>query len=234
MNISSKPLKTINFFSTLSDETKRLMTNIKLLDDWLNNAQLVCTKPDRITKYDFSNFTFPSKFASKIYNKDLTLQVAQDNQQELEMLINKLNKDCNPKNRININEKNDTIKFARKLFFIRENIIRAFKRGIFPYTDGFKMEKESDEESAKTSDENDEIDTTDMPDLETEESAAVRRNQQGRGLKILTPNQMLSRLPIFLAQLKVGNNSEKLKNEIMQLMYSLYRSKNLQNNSIII
>ena len=59
------------------------------------------------------------------------------------------------------------------------------------------MEKESDEESAKKSDENDEIDTTDMPDLETEESAAVRRNQQGRGLKILTPNQMLSRLPIF-------------------------------------
>ena len=96
------------------------------------------------------------------------------------------------------------------------------------------MEKESDEESAKKSDENDEIDTTDMPDLETEESAAVRRNQQGRGLKILTPNQMLSRLPIFLAQLKAGNNSEKLKNENMQLMYSLYRSKNLQNNSIII
>ena len=38
--------------------------------------------------------------------------------------------------------------------------------------------------------------------------------QQGSGLKILTPNQMLSRLPISLAQLKAGNNSEKLKNEI--------------------
>ena len=38
---------------------------------------------------------------------------------------------------------------------------------------------------------------------------------------------MLRRLPIFLAQLKVGNNSEKLKNEISQLFYSLYRSKNL-------
>ena len=66
-----------------------------------------------------------------------------------------------------------------------------------------------------------------MPDLETEESAAVRRNQQGRGLKILTPNQMLSRLPISLAQLKAGNNSEKLKNEIRKLLYSLYRSKNM-------
>ena len=52
-------------------------------------------------------------------------------------------------------------------------------------------------------------------------------NQLGLGLKILTPNQMLSRLPISLAQLKAGNNSEKLKNEIRQLLYSLYRSKKL-------
>ena len=43
---------------------------------------------------------------------------------------------------------------------------------------------------------------------------------------------MLSRLPISLAQLKTGNNSEKLKNEIRQLLYSLYRSKKLTNNSI--
>ena len=52
-------------------------------------------------------------------------------------------------------------------------------------------------------------------------------NQLGKGLKILTPNQMLSRLPITLAQLNAGNNSEKLKNEIRQLFYSLYRSKKL-------
>ena len=54
-----------------------------------------------------------------------------------------------------------------------------------------------------------------------------KQNQIGEGLKILTPNQMLSRLPITLAQLKAGNNSEKLKNEIRQLLYSLYRSKKL-------
>ena len=53
------------------------------------------------------------------------------------------------------------------------------------------------------------------------------QNQPGKGLKILAPNQMLSRLPISLAQLKAGNNSEKLKNEIRQLLYSLYRSKNM-------
>ena len=51
--------------------------------------------------------------------------------------------------------------------------------------------------------------------------------QKGERLKILTPNQMLSRLPITLARLKAGNNSEKLKNEIRQLLYSLYRSKKL-------
>ena len=77
--------------------------------------------------------------------------------------------------------------------------------------------KKSDEQS----------DTTDMPELESEESAAERRKQQGQGLKILTPDQMLSRLPITLAQLKAGNNSEKLKIEIRQLLYSLYRSKKL-------
>ena len=73
-------------------------------------------------------------------------------------------------------------------------------------------------------------DTTNMPDLEREKSAAERRNQQGRGLKILTSNQMLSRLPISLAQLKGGNNSEKRKNEIRQLLYSLYRSKTFTKN----
>ena len=50
---------------------------------------------------------------------------------------------------------------------------------------------------------------------------------QGLGLKILTPDEMLSRLQISLAQLKAENNSEKLKNEIRQLLYSLYRSKKL-------
>ena len=53
------------------------------------------------------------------------------------------------------------------------------------------------------------------------------KQQEGQGIKILTPNQMLNRLPITLAQLQAGNNSNKLKNEIRQLLYSLYRSKNI-------
>ena len=120
-------------------------------------------------------------------------------------------------------KKNDTLKSAKSIFFIREDIIRAFKRVIFPYIDGFKVQKESDKESDGESDENDEIDTTDMADLESEYSTVLQKNQQGQGLKILTPNQILSRLPISLAQLKAGNNSEKLKNEIRQLLHSLYK-----------
>ena len=54
-----------------------------------------------------------------------------------------------------------------------------------------------------------------------------KQKQERQGIKILTPNQMLSRLPISLAQLKAGNKSEKLKNEMRQLLCSLYRSKNV-------
>ena len=55
----------------------------------------------------------------------------------------------------------------------------------------------------------------------------AKEDQKGEGLKILTPNQMLKRLPIALAQVKTGNNSESLLNEIRQIVYSLYRSKEI-------
>ena len=55
-----------------------------------------------------------------------------------------------------------------------------------------------------------------------------RANRKGgTGLKILTPKQMLQRLPITLAQVKAGNNSENLLNEIRQIVYSLYQSKQI-------
>ena len=65
----------------------------------------------------------------------------------------------------------------------------------------------------------------DMPDLENGEEAEKR--QKGQGLKIMTPKQTITRLPILLAQLKAGNNSQKFKNEIRQI---IYRSKNLSKN----
>ena len=59
------------------------------------------------------------------------------------------------------------------------------------------------------------------------EARKLAREQEGTGLKKLTPNQMLKRLPIALAQIKAGNNSESLLNEIRQIVYSLYRSKEI-------
>ena len=50
-------------------------------------------------------------------------------------------------------------------------------------------------------------------------------SKKGEGLKILNNTQMLNRLPILLAQIEAGNNSIKLKNEVRQILYSLYRSK---------
>ena len=58
-------------------------------------------------------------------------------------------------------------------------------------------------------------------------SAAKYRATKGTGLKILTPKQMLQKLPIALAQVKAGNNSESLLNEIRQIVYSLYQSKQI-------
>ena len=55
--------------------------------------------------------------------------------------VNKLNNDYNPTNITKIKEKDDTLKSGNKLFFIREDIINAFKKGIFPYIDGFQEEK---------------------------------------------------------------------------------------------
>ena len=54
------------------------------------------------------------------------------------------------------------------------------------------------------------------------EAKKLAKEQEGTGLKILPPNQILKRLPIALAQEEAGNNSETLLNEIRQIVYSLY------------
>ena len=58
-------------------------------------------------------------------------------------------------------------------------------------------------------------------------SEARRQAKNGAGLKILTSKQMFQRLPIALAQIKAGNNSESLLKEIRQIAYSLYQSKGI-------
>ena len=82
----------------------------------------------------------------------------------------------------------------------REIVLTAFKSGIF------QVSKESQEGEG------------------VNEMSRVNASER---LKILTPNQMLKRLPIALAQVKAGSNSESLLNEIRQIVYSLYRSKEI-------
>ena len=115
-------------------------------DWWKNNIQ----------------FIFPLKFASKIYRRDLTLQKAEDGLQDLKILINKLNNDYNPTSKIKIKEKDDTLKTARILCSIRNDIINAFRKDIFPYIDGFQVKEEEIDKEMKT---------TIIPELESEESA---------------------------------------------------------------
>ena len=112
---------------------------------------------------------------------------------------------------------------AKELYEIKNKnknnkLVNAIKSGLSDLKDKIKEMSEDEKES-------------DQPDkiLKLVEKIIEfnKQNQSGPGLKILTPHQMLSRLPISLAQLKAGNNSEKLKNEIRQLLYSLYRSKKL-------
>ena len=112
--------------------------------------------------------------------------------------------------------------FAIKLYEIKNKnknnrLVNEIKGGLDDLKDKTKEMSEDEIENEK-------------PDkiLEiVEKILEFNEHQSGRGLKILTPNQMLSRLPISLAQLKAGNDSENLKNEISQLLYSLYRSKKL-------
>ena len=68
----------------------------------------------------------------------------------------------------------------------------------------------------------------DCSELVLDAGYKVKQNKtKGTGLKILTPKQMLQILPIVLAQVKAGNNSESLLNEIRQIVYSLYQSKQI-------
>ena len=133
---------------------------------------------------------------------------------------------------------------------VLENLESVLKGGYWHYkNESLESESESELESEESITErpklrrqksavqpNEQPDTTNIPELERKESAAEqkkkkkKRNQPGKGLKILTPSQMLSRLPIALAQLNAGNNSEKPKNEIRQILYSLYRSESLTKN----
>ena len=93
-----------------------------------------------------------------------------------------------------------------------------------------KNEKKSTDKEEST-DKKESVDLSDMPPLEGDEKL-----KEGKGLKNLTPNKLLTRLPILLAQIKTRNNSYKLKYEIRQILYLFYQhhkiDKKVYNNLI--
>ena len=109
--------------------------------------------------------------------------------------------------------------YERKIRKKNNRLVNVIKSGLSDLKDKIKKMSEDEKEIEKP----DKI----LKIVEEILDFNNKQNQIREGLKMLTPNQMLSRLPISLAQLNAGNNSEKLKNEIRQLLYSLYRSKKL-------
>ena len=127
---------------------------------------------------------------------------------------------------------------------LRRDLIKDLERYIFgedlESTEPKEKYQESVGERVKTKPRKISKATTDYLEYEKEQKKGQKRfsddydcngsenvvsKAKGTGLKILTDKQMLNRLPILLAQIQAGNNSIKLKNEIRQILYSLYRSK---------
>ena len=124
------------------------------------------------------------------------------------LTVYKKDKDKNPKKRILTTQKR-VLSNALNLYGRRTTMINAFiNKNIYP----------GDLEEDVYQDKKPKFDGS-IP----ERTKIRRQNQKAQGLKILTPQQMLSRLTISLAQLKAENNSQELKNEIRKLLYSLYR-----------
>ena len=87
-------------------------------------------------------------------------------------------------------------------------------------------EKSDKKESAHTTRKIDKEGSVDLSDM----SSLVSDEEEGKGLKILTPNKLSTRLPILLAKIKAGNNSCKLKNDIRQILYLLYQHNKITKN----
>ena len=86
---NSNTLKVIDDIRRKNDEANKILPDVKKIDDELDIAELVCTKTDG-TKYNFNIFVLPSKFVEKIYNYEITLDEAMENQTKLEKLIIRL------------------------------------------------------------------------------------------------------------------------------------------------
>ena len=176
----------------LNDEAKRELDKISEREKNVDREKLVYKT--NLRTCDFQNFQTIRAFARDIYNGEISLEDANEDQEKLLDEIIYFHKKTKPKNGRKKQEKEDVIKNLRNFYNGRKKVINAFDSKIFP------------------------IKTKGTGYLESKPSS----------FKILTPNQMFKRLPIALVQIKANNNSESLLNEIRQIAYSLYRSREIK------
>ena len=168
-----------------SDMIKKKVQNAKI-----NNLRA------RLKGSKVININESNKLLHEIENSQVTYEEALKRIKNICSDINKLIS----MQSLNLNQ----INVLNTLFMVNE-IFTGESEGVQVNKEGnFEIFKETLDKEKQESDE--QLDTRDMPKLESEESTAKRRNQQGQGLKILTRNQMFSKLPITLAQLKAENN----------------------------
>ena len=135
LDTNSKSLKSISYFSQLSTKAKELFEKIKKEKNDIDPEKFVCVKTDG-TIFNFNKFKNSLDLASNIYRNKNLLKNAENEQNEIKILLNQL-RNCNPTKLKKTNAKKETLSAAEKLLNNRQEVIDAFKKGIFPYIDGF-------------------------------------------------------------------------------------------------
>ena len=149
LDTNSKSLKSISYFSQLSTKAKELFEKIKKEKNDIDPEKFVCVKTDG-TIFNFNKFKNSLDLASNIYRNKSLLKDAEDKQNEIKILLNKLRK-YSPTNLKKIKAKEETLSAAEKLLNNRQEVINAFKTGVFPYIDLFQIKEKSEEESEEES-----------------------------------------------------------------------------------
>ena len=197
---SDKKLTPIKDFIPIENLNPEIINEIKRIEEiekQVDRNKMVYKGSNKT--YDFRSFKTICAFGNEIRNNIIGLDTANTEQASLLSYISDF-METKPRDPEKRKLRSDVLNSVTGLVKGREMVLNAFKREIF------QVSKESQEGEG--------------------ESKTSKANKSER-IKILTPNQMFKRLPIALAQVKSGNNPESLLNEIRQIVYSLYRSKEI-------
>ena len=175
----------------MTDEAKKEIDKISEIEKAVDREKLVYRASEYT--YSFQNVRTIKTFGKDIYNGEITLKEADEEQSSLLNEIRNFRDKIKPQDAEKNRKKQDALKNLYNFFEGREKVLNDFDSKIFP--------------------------------IKAKGSGYLKFKPSS--FKILTPNQMLKRLPIALAQVKAGNNSESLLNEIRHIVYSLYRSKEI-------